>query len=207
MMQRVVSCLGLLLVVACATAEQARDTTEQAGGGSGREYLFLWTGSADSTQADFLAVLDVTEDSVQYGSLVTTLPVPGRMNGPHHTEHEMPADAQLFANGFASGQSVIFDLRNPLAPRVVNTFGDVEGLSHPHSFVRLPSGNVLGTFQMQHDATGMRPGGLVEMTPAGETVRSRSANAVGIDAGSRVYSAGVVPSIDRNCDHNDRHGR
>lgn len=161
------------------------------------EYLYLWSGSTDSTQADFLAVLDVTEDSVQYGSLVTTLPVPGRANGPHHTEHEMPTDAQLFANGFRSGQSVIFDLRNPLAPRIVNTFGDVAGLSHPHSFVRLPSGNVLGTFQMQHTASGMRPGGIVEMTPSGETVRSRSANAAAVDTGVRVYSAAVVPSLDR----------
>lgn len=185
--------LLLLLLVSTVGCEQRELSSSQPE----REYLYLWTGSADSTQADFLAVLDVTEDSVQYGSLVTTLEVPGRANGPHHTEHEMPADAQLFANGFGSGQSVIFDLRDPLTPRIVNTFGDVAGLSHPHSFVRVPSGNVLGTFQMQHGASGMLPGGIVEMTPAGETVRSRSANAVDVDPGLRVYSAAVVPSVDR----------
>ena len=38
------------------------------------EYLYLWTGSADSTQPDFLAVLDVTEDSARYGRLIATLP-------------------------------------------------------------------------------------------------------------------------------------
>ena len=73
-------------------------------------YLYLWTGSADSTQPDFLAVLDVTEDSARYGRLVTTLAVPGLRNRPHHTEHEMPADRQLFANGFRSGESFVFDL-------------------------------------------------------------------------------------------------
>ena len=44
-----------------------------------------------------------------------TLPVPGRGNAPHHTEHEMPADGQLFANGFGSGQTFVFDLTNPAA--------------------------------------------------------------------------------------------
>ena len=42
-----------------------------------REYLYAWTASADTTQPDFLAVLDVTEaDTARYGQLVTTLPVP-----------------------------------------------------------------------------------------------------------------------------------
>ncbi len=196
-MRRAFSLLCMVGCVACATSKPAPSVATQSDRGGDREYLYLWTGSTDTTQADFLAVLDVTEDSVAYGSLVTTLAVPGRRNGPHHTEHEMPADAQLFANGFGSGQSVIFDLRNPLAPRIVNTFGDVDRLTHPHSFVRLPGGNVLGTFQMQHAANGVLPGGIVEMTPAGETVRSRSANAPGIDAGLRVYSAAVVPPLDR----------
>lgn len=163
------------------------------------QYLYLWTASADETQPDFLAVLDVTEHEGRYGRLVTTLPVPGRGNGPHHTEHEMPADGQLFANGFASGQSFVFDLKDPAHPRIVRQFGDVEGYSHPHSFLRLPNGNVLATFQMRHDpSTGaVRTGGLVEMTPAGETVRSSSADFPGFDAGARVYSGQVVPAFDR----------
>ena len=83
------------------------------------QHLYLWTASADAGEPDFLAVLDVTERPDRYGRLVTTLPVPGRSNGPHHTEHEMPKDRQLFANGFATGQSFIFDLKNPLKPRIV----------------------------------------------------------------------------------------
>jgi hypothetical protein len=161
------------------------------------EYLHLWTASADSTQPDFLAVLDVTEDSARYGRLVTTLPVPGRGHGPHHTEHEMPADRQLFANGFGSGQTFIFDLTDPAHPRIAGRFADVEGFSHPHSFLRLPDGHVLATFQMRHDAAGMTPGGVVELTPAGQPVRSRSANAPGLDPATRVYSAGIIPALDR----------
>lgn len=160
-------------------------------------YLYLWTGSADSTQPDFLAVLDVTESSARYGRLVTTLPVPGRRNGPHHTEHELPPDRQLFANGFTSGETYIFDLTTPARPRLAGRFGDTEGYSHPHSFLRLPGGNVLATFQMQHGPAGMAPGGLVELTPAGRLVRSRSASTPGLNPATRVYSAGIVPALDR----------
>jgi hypothetical protein len=163
------------------------------------QYLFLWTAAADKSQPDFLAVLDVTERDGRYGRLVTTVPVPGRGNGPHHTEHEMPADRQLFANGFESGQSFIFDLTDPAMPRIVRQFGDVAGFSHPHSFLRLPNGNVLATFQMRHDpASGsVRTGGIVEMTPAGAEVRSSSADGPSLDAGLRVYSGQVVPAFDR----------
>jgi hypothetical protein len=161
------------------------------------EYLYLWTASEDSTQPDFLAVLDVTEDSTRYGRLVTTLAVPGLRNGPHHTEHELPPDRQLFANGYGSGQTFIFDLTDPAHPRLAGQFGDLEGYGHPHSFLRLPDGNVLATFQMRHGAGGLTPGGLVELTPAGEPVRSSSADAPGLDPQTRVYSAGIVPALDR----------
>ena len=163
------------------------------------QYLYLWTASADKTQPDFLAVLDVTEREDRYGRLVTTLPVPGRGNGPHHTEHEMPADGQLFANGFASGQSFVFNLSNPARPRIIRQFGDLEGYSHPHSFLRLPSGNVLATFQMKHGHSSevVRTGGLVELTPAGLPVRSSSADGAGVEQGSRVYSGQIIPSLDR----------
>lgn len=160
-------------------------------------YLYLWTGSADSTQSDFLAVLDVTEDSVRYGRLVTTVAVPGLTNRPHHSEHEMPRDQRLFVNGFAKGQSWVFDLADPRQPRIAHQFGDLEGYSHPHSFVRLPNGNVLATFQMRHEAGKMLPGGLVEVTSAGKVVRSASANAAGVDSQLRVYSAGIIPKLDR----------
>jgi hypothetical protein len=140
----------LVLLAACAPKAESP---------AARDYLYLWTGSADSTQPDFLAVLDVTEDSARYGRLVTTVPVPGLGNGPHHTEHEMPADGRLFANGFKSGRTFVFDMTDPAMPRLDGEFGGVEGMMHPHSYLRLPGGNVLATFQMQHDSIGVAPGG------------------------------------------------
>jgi len=180
----------VLALVACATPPTAPISPDP-------QYLYLWTASEDETQPDFLAVLDVTENESRYGRLVTTLPVPGRHNTPHHTEHEMPADGQLFANGFGSGQTFVFDLTNPAQPRIAGQFGDVEGFTHPHSFLRLPNGNVLATFQMRHEADSMTAGGLVELTPTGSAVRSRSANYPGADPGLRVYSGAIVPAYDR----------
>ena len=161
------------------------------------DYLYLWTASADSTQPDFLAVLDVRPASPAYGRLVATVPVPGRKNRPHHTEHEMPADGRLFANGFASGQTFVFDANDPPHPRLDVQFGDIAGMMHPHSFLRLPNGNVLATFQMQHDSLGMAPGGLAELTNRGQLVRSVSANVAGVDRRIRPYSAVIVPKLDR----------
>ncbi len=189
--------IALSAVVLIALAGRTAASAEPES--SAPQYLFLWTADADKKQPDFLAVLDVTESEERYGRLVTTLPVPGQGNGPHHTEHEMPADRQLFANGFASGQSFVFDLTDPTRPRIVRQFADIEGYSHPHSFLRLPNGNVLATFQMRHvhDAGTVRAGGLVEMTPDGQPVRSSSADGPGVDQGSRVYSGQIVPALDR----------
>ena len=185
------SVVGLLLLLSACASPTPAPAPPAA------EYLYLWTGSADEKQPDFLAVLDVTELPGRYGRLVTTLPVPGLGNGPHHTEHEMPADHQLFANGFSTGQSFIFDLSTPTQPRLAGQFGDVDGYSHPHSFLRLPNGNVLATFQMRHEKRGMRSGGLVELSPDGKLVRSRSADAPGADPELRVYSGGIIPVLDR----------
>jgi len=162
------------------------------------EYLYLWTSAADSSAPDFLAVYDVRDrGAAAYGTLVTTLAVPGAGRRTHHTEHEMPADAQLFANDFGSGESYIFDLTQPAAPRLMKQFSDVHGLMHPHSFWRLANGNVLATFQMQHDADGAAPGGLAELTPRGDVVRVASANSAGVDRRIRPYSAAIMRNLDR----------
>ncbi len=110
-------CRGLTCLLAVAGVGIAGGASDVSPSGEPPvQYLYLWTASADKTQPDFLAVLDVTENDAGYGRLVTTLPVPGLGNGPHHTEHEMPADRQLFANGFESGQTFVFDLSCEVTP-------------------------------------------------------------------------------------------
>ncbi|HKV76317.1 MAG TPA: hypothetical protein VJN95_17495 [Gemmatimonadales bacterium] len=184
--------LRVLVLAVCGAPLQA-----QASKATDSRYLYVWTAGADSLAQDYLAVYDVRPDSGRYGALVTTVPVGSGGNRPHHTEHALAADHQLFANGFASGRSWIFDLTDPVRPRIAGAFGDQAGYSHPHSFLRLPNGNVLATFQMRHDSTGMHPGGVAEMTTAGVVVRSSSAAGPGVPDGIRPYSAAIVPSLDR----------
>ena len=42
----------------------------------------------------------------------------------HHTEYMMPASGMLFANDHLAGRTFIFDLRNPLSPKIVASFGE-----------------------------------------------------------------------------------
>lgn len=160
-------------------------------------YLFAWAADVDRADSDFLAVLDTDPESPAYGSVVTTLPVNRRGTRPHHTEHRMPESQHLFANGFLAGATFRFDLADPEAPRLLGSFGARDGFTYPHSYERLPNGNVLATFQ----GTGERnvdPGGLVELTDAGEVVRSASAaDPEAGDALLRPYSLAIVPSLDR----------
>ena len=192
-MRRRTELLALALCVLAAGTLRAQNAMAKRSS----DYLYLWSGSADSTQPDFLAVIDARAGTKGYGRLVATLPVPGVRNGPHHTEHAMPADGRLFANGFGSGQSFVFDLRDAGHPKIGAQFGDVAGMMHPHSFLRLPNGNVLATFQMQHDSAGMAPGGLAELTNDGKLVRAVSANRPGVDRTIRPYSAAIIPTLDR----------
>jgi hypothetical protein len=134
---------------------------------------------------------------------------------PHHTEAEMPADGHLLANGFHSGRTWLFDLSAPRQPKVLTSFGDLAGFSHPHTYLRLANGHVLATFQYKADSTAQPPvhgpdamamamggehstGGLVEMDERGNVIRGGSASDAAIsDKRIFPYSVLAIPAIDR----------
>jgi hypothetical protein len=156
-------------------------------------YLFVWAADADKQDSDFLAVLDADPKSSTYGEVLTTIEV-GYPAGAHHSEHRMPEDGQLFVNGFRSGRSYVIDLREPLKPSLVTEFTGFANFAYPHSFERLPNGNVIATFQNEkgsRDTTG----GIVELTPAGQFVRSSSASVPEIPE-IRPYSLFPLPGDD-----------
>jgi hypothetical protein len=166
------------------------------------DYLFVWAGDAAKQGNDFLAVIDADPASPAYGQLVTTVVTEQQTKRVHHTEYTMPASGMLFANDHDAGRTFIFDVRDPLHPRIVATFTDMAGYMHPHSYLRLPDGNVLATFQHEHHA-GMEgemgmTGGLVEIDDQGKVVRSAS-NADPAFAGALLtpYSLVVLPELDR----------
>ncbi|HZW95035.1 MAG TPA: hypothetical protein VFF64_18955 [Candidatus Eremiobacteraceae bacterium] len=165
-------------------------------------YLFAWTGDVAHKGNDFLAVIDADPASPTYGHLMTTLATDQQTMRVHHTEYTMPASGMLFANDHDAGRTFIFDLRDPLHPRVSASFMDMAGYMHPHSYLRLPNGHVLATFQHEHHhMTGGQmavTGGLVEIDDEGKVIRSSSnADAAFPDALLTPYSLVVLPELDR----------
>jgi hypothetical protein len=165
-------------------------------------YLFAWTGDAEKKGNDFLAVIDADPASATYGQLMTTLATDQRTVRIHHTEYVMPASGMLFANDHDVGRTFIFDVNDPLHPKIETSFTDMDGYMHPHSFVRLPNGHVLATFQ--HSTRGRiagqtgATGGLVEIDDSGNVIRSASnADPAFADALLMPYGLVVLPDEDR----------
>lgn len=168
--------------------------------------LYVWAGDADRADPDFLAVIDADPASSGYARVLTTVPVDGRGNVPHHTEYGLTPGQPLFANGWGTGRTFLFDLSNPTQPRVTASFTGRGGYTYPHSYARLPNGHVLATFQSTGDAYAP-PGGLVELDAQGEFVRAVSGAAPGIpDRETWTYSLLVLPDLDRVVTTNTRMG-
>jgi len=192
-------------MVCCAACRADRPETSGA-------YLYAWAGDSTGKTSDFLAVIDASPSSPRYGSVVTSMPTGMAGTHPHHTEDEPAANGHLLANGFHAGRTWLYDLSVPREPKIVTSFGDVAGFSHPHSYTRLANGHVLATFQYAADSStmtvagraptmdmaGHKTGGLVEMDERGTTIRSRNATDSAI-ADRHIYPYSVLPiaALDR----------
>lgn len=177
-----------------------------------RHYLIVWSGDQKNVGKDFMAVIDADPASSSYGHLITSIATDQVSVRPHHTEYVMPASAMLFANDFDAGRTFIFNLKDPAHPKIAANFSDRDGYAYPHSFVRLPNGHVLATFQYKSGAmpmdgdmmegaterSGKITGGLVEMDDSGHVLRSASsADPAWPDAALQPYSLAVMPAMDR----------
>jgi hypothetical protein len=192
--------LFALALVCCAVSVPVRSRDQKTSVPG--HYLFAWAGDAAHKGNDFLAVIDADPASASYGRLVTTLATDQQTMRVHHTEYNMPVSGMLFANDHDAGRTFIFDLRDPLHPKIVTSFTDMAGYMHPHSYLRLPNGHVLATFQHAHRGGNQEPmgstGGLVEIDDQGHVIRSAS-NADPAFAGALLtpYSLVVLPDLDR----------
>ena len=180
--------------IGLSPAAAAIDDAQPARPGS---YLFVWAGDEDEKDSDFLSVIDADPESADYGKVVATAPVGAKGTMAHHTEYESPPGGTLFANGWAAGHSFVIDIADPLHPRLATDFKSVGGYSYPHSFARLPNGNVLATFQSLGPKYAP-PGGLLELDSHARLVRaSPSATPDMPDAINWPYSLAVHPAADR----------
>ena len=116
-------------------------------------YLVTWgmeTKGYPGDQAghDFLAVFDIG-DPAHFGRLVAMLPVPTRSQMAHHANYVIPPSGLLYANDFMAAHSYVFDVRDPLKPRIAAAFENAGVYTHPHSFAYLKNGNTLATYQQK----------------------------------------------------------
>lgn len=183
----VVCCLHLLFSLLFLNA-QSKEAPSR--------YLFVWARAADTSQPDFLAVMDVFPTSPTFGNVIASVSTGIPVNLAHHTNYEMPSDGILFASDFSAGIVFRFDLRDPRKPKLLGMFGNAGPYSHPHSFVRLANGHTLVTYQMWGFGN-KQPGALVEVDAEGKVVRFADASDPTVDNFIRPYSLAVVPALDR----------
>src|SRR5262245_55344979 len=142
--------IAAAIVIALAAGVNAAPAGAEDMVPGGGHYLFAWAGDPEGKGRDFLAVIDADPASPSYGRLVTTVATDQPTKLVHHTEYTMPASGMLFANDHFAGRTFIFDVRDAMHPKVATSFTDMDGYMHPHSYVRLPNGHVLATFQHSH---------------------------------------------------------
>ena len=181
-----------VLVLGCGTGSNA--SLGVPGDVLASPFLYVWAGAEDEGASDFLAVIDANPESSEYGRVVASVPV-GLKGGAHHSEHVMPSNDSLFVNSFSAGQSFVIDLTDPRRPEVVSSFGGVGEYTYPHTFERLPSGNVLVTFQTKGEGNELA-GGLLELSSNGGFVRSVDV-ADPADPEIRAYSVTPIPRLNR----------
>jgi hypothetical protein len=198
---------GQLLSVVLLLTAVAGSAAEPAPHG---HYMFAWAGDTAGRGEDFIAVIDADPASPHYGELLTSAKSGIVTRQVHHTEYWMPESGHLFANDHQSGDTVVFDLTDPLKPHVRARFTDLAGFSHAHSFLRLPNGHVLTSFQFEgafhHTASNAEDpaarrgvhGGIVEIDEDGRAVRAAStADSAHADSPLMAYSLLPLPDIDR----------
>src|SRR5205809_4318653 len=128
----------LVLLSACARHPEAPLFT-------GEPYLLVWAGDADRQSSDFLAVLDADPTSPSYGKVLRTYPVASRGNEPQALIAAPRADRRVFASGVLTNRTFVFDVRQPLAARLVHIYEPRPGrrFRPPHDYVTLRTGHGL----------------------------------------------------------------
>jgi hypothetical protein len=93
--------------------------------------------------------------------VVSSGPIGAKATMPHHIEYETPP-GRPFSPMDGSRASFVLDITDPLKPGVSADFKRAGDYVYPHSFARLPGGNILATFQSTGDKYAP-PGALVEL--------------------------------------------
>ena len=124
-------CLAVALLIACGACSR---------GAPAGEYLFVWAGDSAGKASDFLAVIDATPFvAARTASVWPRADGNGRDASASYGGRDA-GNGHLLANGFHAGRTWLYDLSEPREPKILASFGDVAGFSHPHTYIRLANG-------------------------------------------------------------------
>jgi hypothetical protein len=163
-------------------------------------YLYVWAGTTmDTAHAglDMITVIDANPTSKTYGSVLAAQVVDSGWM-PHHTEYVLPAKGPLFANDYTGDKSFMIDFSDPLHPRSKGRLAKLEGARKFHTFMRLPNGHVISTYQFGDGKITGDPGGIAEFDANGKLIQSGSSrDAAFPTARIRTYGLTLIPKLDR----------
>ena len=183
----------LMLIAAAAVGVAASSASAHS------DYLYVWSGDADKAAGDkdFLATVDIREDSPSFGQVIATTPVPDVGTMPHHIEPTVSQSDDLFASGFMANKIYRFDMSDPANPILTTTISAIPGWKMSHSFIRTPENQLIGT--MQYSATDPEAsGGLAVISSGGEVLQTVSAEDPTMDTPPyRSYGVDIAPDVNR----------
>lgn len=163
-------------------------------------YVYVWSGagSMKAKGLDMIAVIDADPASPKYGTVIDVLNVDSAGHMPHHSELELPSRSPLFVNDYGAGRSYMIDFKDPAHPKLAGKVAEVPRTHLPHSFARLPNGNVVSTVQFGDKSVEGDPGGLAEFDMSGKLIRyTTSQDPAMPGAHIRTYALTMLPKIDR----------
>jgi len=158
--------LVLLVLALPGTALVHDDEDGDRDGDKRAKTLYVWAGDQARVAPDFLAVINLDEDSDGYGKVLRTVPLPppGNVgNEPHHCH--LSADKNILACGgllsLLRGQNSVFffDVSRPRDPRFLFSTSAPQS-SITDDFLPLENGGFLVT--QMGSASGGAPGRLAE---------------------------------------------
>ena len=164
-------CLGVMTIrKSIQGATRVADRPQQVEMQNEREErdqtLYVWAGDQARINPDFLAVINFDERSANYGSVITTVPLPGpgaAGNEPHHVG--LSRDGRVLACGGllsvlrAQNEIFFFDVSDSSTPRFISSANPPES-AITDEFYPLPGGGFLVT--MMGGAEGHHPGRVAE---------------------------------------------
>lgn len=186
--------------LACSSPQPLRVTV-----GEDSPYLLVSAGDADAADSDFLVVFDVRAGSPTFGEVISTMPTGMKNSLPHHTEYALPpAGELLFLNAHHHETTLLVDVSDPAALRVVHTFQPPPPLRFTHDYTRTPTGTRLVGF-LRSDGPSIdtteaespgNSGGIAEYSVDGNLLRTAMAGNAG-ERPVRPYAFALLPDIDR----------